>query len=227
MTNRQTNKLSMAKTVQLIITTFTSILSSIAFIKVITDLENTVANIDGYAQAQSKQITGTATDKDQVEDTAIAAALAIIGPTRSYALAENNNTLYEALHYTSNGLKKTRDAVLINTLTLIRDTIQPLLPQLADYDLLPANVNALTTAIAAYKPLVAAPRAAISVKAAATNALVTEFDTLDTVLTRFDGLVDAKKATHPEFYSAYYTARVIVDAGGGSGEEGVASNGEG
>lgn len=221
MTNRQTNKLSMAKTVQLIITTFTSILSSVAFIKVITDLENTVANIDGYAQAQSKQTTGTATDKDQVEDTAIAAAMAIIGPARSYALAENNNGLYEALHYTANSLKKTRDAVLINTLTLIRDTIQPLLPQLADYEVTAAHVGALTTAIAAYKPLVAAPRAAISVKAAATNSLVTEFDTLDTVLTRFDGLVDAKKATNPDFYSAYYTARVIVDTGGGSGEEEV------
>ena len=227
MTNRQTNKLSMAKAVQLIITTFTSILSSVAFVKVITDLENTVANIDGYAQAQSKQTTGTSTDKDQVEDTAIAAAIAIIGPTRSYALAENNNTLYEALHYTSNGLKKTRDAVLINTLTLIRDTIQPLLPQLADYEITTAQVSALTTAIAAYQPLLAAPRAAISVKAAATNALVTEFETLDKVLTRFDGLVEAKKATHPEFYSAYYTARVIVDAGGGSGEAEVASNGEG
>jgi hypothetical protein len=32
--------------------------------------------------------------------------------------------------------------------------------------------------------------------------------------------------SHPDFYSAYYTARVIVDTGG-SEEEEVASNGEG
>ncbi|MDI9366331.1 MAG: hypothetical protein QM541_15340 [Flavobacterium sp.] len=221
MTNRQTSKLSMAKTVQLIITTFTSILSSVAFIKAITDLQNTVANIDGYAQAQSKQITGTATDKAQAEEAAIAAAIAIIGPARSYALANNNNTLYETLDYTESGLKRTRDAALINTLTLIRDTIQPLLNNLADYDVLPAHINALTTAIAAYQPLVAAPRAAISVKVAASNALVAEFETLDKVLTRFDGLVDAKKTTNANFYNAYYTARAIVDTGGGSGGEDV------
>ncbi len=221
MTNRQTNKLTMATAVQLIVSTFTSILTAVAFKKAITDLDNCIATINGLAQAQAKQTTGTATDKSQAEDAAIAAAIAIIGPTRSYALAENKNALYEALHYTESGLKQTRDLVLINDLTLIRDTVQPELANLADYEVLPANVNILTTAIATYRPLVAAPRAAISVKAAATNELVPAFETLDTILTRLDGLAEAKKTSTPDFYSSYTTARVIVDAGGGSGVDEV------
>ena len=44
---------------------------------------------------------------------------------------------------------------------------------------------------------------------------------LENIVVNIDGLVDAKKATHPNFYSAYYTSITIVDTGGGHGDEKV------
>ncbi len=217
MTARQENLLSMAKAAQLTLTSFKLLLTGKAFTKASKDLDNIIAAIDGLAQAQSKKLTGTAQDKEQAEDAAIAAAIKLVGPTRSYALEEKNNTLYAALDYTPNGLKKLRDTTLSNTLTLIRDTVQDEIDNLADYELLPADVNQLTTLISLYAPLVAAPRAAISVKAAATEALVPAFDELNTTLDKLDGLAEAKKDT--DFYATYQSARIVVDTRGGGEDE--------
>ena len=165
-------------------------------------------------QAQAKKTTGTTIEKDEAQDTAIEAAMSIIGPTRSYALAVSDNSLFESLSYTQSGLKKTRDELLLNFLQLIRDIVQAELPNLEDYGITAANVNALSTAIANYNTLVSAPRAAISIKTAVTDALEKAFDNMQLILKRLDGLAEAKRISHPDFYNSYTSARVVVDAGG-------------
>lgn len=219
MTARQENMLSMAKAVQLTLTSFKTLLTAKAFIKAAKDFDNIIATIDGLAQVQSKQFTGTAKDKEQVGDNAIAVAIKLTGPARSYALEEKNNTLYAALDYTPTSLKRLRDTTLSNTLTLIRDTVQAEIDNLADYGLLPADVNQLTALISLYAPLVAAPRAAITFRAAATEALVRAYEELTTTLDKLDGLAEAKQGT--DFYATYQSARVVVDMRGGGKEEEV------
>ena len=212
---RQINKVTMTKAVQLILTSLGNEPQTPAFVRTVSDFNNSISSIEGLMQAQAKKVTGTTMDKDAAEDAAIDAALSIIGPIRSYALATSNNSLNEALPYTQSGLKRTRDEMLLNILILIRDTAQLELPNLQDYGIDAAVVNTLSVAIAGYGPLVAAPRAAISVKTAITDALEVAFEDMELVLIRLDGLVEAKRISDPEFYNSYNSARVVVDAGGG------------
>jgi hypothetical protein len=215
MNSRKINKVTMTKAVQLILTSLGNEPQTPAFVRTVSDFNNSLSSIEGLMQAQAKKVTGTTMDKDAAEDAAIDAALSIIGPIRSYAVATGNNSLNEALPYTQSGLKRTRDEMLLNTLILIRDMAQLELPNLEDYGIDAASVNALSVTIAVYSPLVAAPRAAISVKVAITEALEVAFEDLELVLMRLDGLVEAKRMTNPDFYNSYNSARVVVDAGGG------------
>lgn len=215
MTAEQENKLSMAKATQKVLNDNSSIVSTVpAFVTAATDLDNEIDTIDGIVQVQVKKVTGKATDKEGSAENAVNLALELIGPARSYASDQNNNDLYESLNYTKSGLLRLRDNILFNTLTTIRDIVQSNIAALAPYGLLPANVTALTSAIGGYGVLMSAPRDAISIRAAATKALVERFKNLDKILDRVDGFVEGKKSSEPNFYKICKSARIIVNLNG-------------
>lgn len=224
MNDRQENKLSMAKAVKIILDNNATIVSSIvAFAAASTTLGNNIDAIDGITQLQVKKIKGKAIDKETAGDIAIKAAIELTGPTQAYAKATGNNDLFEEMNYFPSNLKKLRDTVLVSTLTLIRDTVQDNLANLADYGITAAMITALTNAISGYNSLVGTPRAAISDKSSATKALTVEFKKLDATLAQLDGLAEAKRNTEPDFYNSYKSARIIVDnigSGGGDPKDG-------
>jgi hypothetical protein len=224
MNARQINKVTMSKAVQLILTSFGNDLQTPAYARTISVFNNTLSSIEGLMQTQSKKTTGAAIEKDEAQDAAIEAAMSIIGPTRSYALAVSDNSLDEILSYSASGLKGTRDEVLLSILKMIRDVVQSQLPNLEDYGVMAENVNALTSAIAYYSPLVSAPRAAISVKSAVTEALEIAVAELEMILKRLDGLAEGKRNTRPDFFNSYTSARVVVDAGGSYRKQDVSPN---
>lgn len=224
MTDRQENKLSMAKTVQLVLNNNSAIVSTpTAFSATKTELDAEITSIDGIAQVQTINNTGSAKDKTQAENTAIDKAIALIGPAKSCARAQNNNTLYESLNYSKSDLKKLRDTTLPQTLTQIRDVLQNNLALFTDYGITADDITDFTAQIAAITPLQSAPRNAITTGKAATTALRAEFKNLDAILKRLDGLA-AGKSKYPDFYNAYKAARVIVDTkakgGEGKGDDG-------
>src|SRR4051794_18698793 len=125
MNDRQGNRLAMAKAVQLLLNKNSGIVSTpAAFAAAKTDLDTEVATIDGLIQTQTRKITGIATDKNGAKEAAIVAVLEIIGLVKSYAASVQDNTLHEAVNYSSTELRKLRDTVFSNTLTSIRDTVQ-------------------------------------------------------------------------------------------------------
>lgn len=214
MNDRQENKLSMAKALKIILAENSTIVDTVvAFTTATTALGNSIDSIDGITQLQVKKIKGKAMDKGAAEELAISAALELTGPTQTYARTTNDNTLFEAMEYSPTSLRRLRDTVLVSTLTLIRDTVQGKLADLADYGVTAAMITTLTGAISAYNSLVGAPRAAVSDKTSATKALAAEFKNLDIVLEKLDGLAELKKNTEPDFYNSYKSARVIVDNG--------------
>lgn len=215
MTDKQENKLSMTKAVQLVLQNHAPIVSAVpAYVIASTDFDNEIDSIAGIVQVQVTQTKGKAMDKAAAENIAINAAMELIGPTKSYAMANNDNTLYETVNYSKSDLQRQRDTVLVNTLTLIRDTVQDNLAALGDYGVTAGMITTLSTAISVFSVLLATPREAISNKSAATQALVDAFKRLDPILERLDGFAELKKNSATDFYNAYKAARIIVDSGG-------------
>src|SRR3954466_664923 len=98
MTDKQSNELSMSKAVQEVLNSNLVIVQSIPkFAAAKTELDNKISAINNAAKIQTKQIKGNRQDKEKAANEATDAALALIGPAKSYATDGGNNTLYEAL----------------------------------------------------------------------------------------------------------------------------------
>jgi hypothetical protein len=139
------------------------------------ELDNTLGAINDAAQTQTKKITGNAEDKQKAGRDAIDAALALIGPAKSYARATANNTLYRAINYNRSSFRRYRHGATIDVLTAIRDTIQANAAALADYGITAAQISEFTGFINAYSSMATAPRNAINAKSVTTKALCSIF----------------------------------------------------
>jgi hypothetical protein len=95
------------------------------------------------------------------------------------------------------------------------------LDSLGDRGVTTEKLKALKQALKTYDTLRALPRNAIGAGAAATKALDRLFPQVDRLLeNQIDRLVWQFRATTPDFYDKYQTARTIVDAPtNGTGEE--------
>jgi|SRR6266496_147197 len=217
MTDKQENELSMAKAVQQVLQSNSAIVQSIpAFQAAATELDDRLNIINDAAQIQTKNITGNAEDKEQAGKEAIDAALAIIGPAKSFARVNENNSLYQALNYCLTDFRRNRDSALINTLTIIRDAVQANGVALEDYGITTSQINEFTALINTYSTLVTAPRTAITAKTVATKSIAASFKALKSIIKRLDGFVEAKKKAKPDFYNAYKSARIVINNRGKS-----------
>jgi hypothetical protein len=82
----------------------------------------------------------------------------------------------------------------------------------------PTDLSDLNTKIAAFNTLLTQPRQVKAGTKAATDLLPDKLDAADRICERqLDKLMERFKAPNPDFYRAYQVARLIVDAGGGSG----------
>lgn len=212
MTNKQENQLSMAKAVQQVLNNHIAIVSTIpAFQTAKTDLDAALNEIDVALPSQVGTTKGKAQDKEAAAGSAINAAVALLGPAKSYATAIGSNALFQAFNYSPSGLKKLRDTELLSTLALIKTNLDANVANLADYGITEANITTFGQLTDAYNALLTAPRNGITSKAAATASVAGKFEKLKPILLRLDGLAAAQKAANAVFYTAFKTARAIVD----------------
>src|SRR3954468_1320644 len=163
MTDKQSNELSMSKAVQEVLNAQSVIVETIpAFQTAKNELDSTLITISDAAEAQTKKITGNAEDKQKARKEAIDAALAIIGPAKSYARTVGNNTLFRTINYNRSDFRKIRHTSTVNALKVIRNTTEAIAADLADYGITATQIADFTVLINAYSSLVSAPRSAIT-----------------------------------------------------------------
>jgi hypothetical protein len=212
-----TDKLTQAKAVQQVLNNNFSIVQTIpAFVKAKTDFDTVITSIDGLLQQQVKQTTGIAADKSAAETTAIHTAIELTGLAKAFAAETKSLTLKQAVNYNLTGLMRLRDAVLVNTLTSIHDTLQTEVANLADYGITADTLNNFAADIEAYKSLLVAPKTNINQHTANTIEIVTLFEQLDTIEERLDGFVNSKERTETSFYNTYQSAVNIIQTHGHS-----------
>jgi hypothetical protein len=117
-------------------------------------------------------------------------------------------------------LKNTRESLLDDVAQAIHDEAQKLVvanpAKMADYNLTPAMLTDLDTAITAYSGVLGTPRAAVAGRTGVTEAIKAEIERADANLENIlDRLILQFAAGHPAFTTAYDTARKVVNAGGG------------
>ncbi|MES2440124.1 MAG: hypothetical protein V4584_13730 [Verrucomicrobiota bacterium] len=194
-----------------------------AFARGQASLEGSINILSALARTQGSPLTGITLDKDRLLRSLISRTLVVAGAAGAYAFETKNNTLAAKFDVTATSLGAIREPLLDDAAQLIHDeaaalvTAQPV--KMAEFNLTPALLTDLQSAITACSAVLGTPRAAISGRTAITSAIAAEIDRADENLKQIlDRLILQFETDQPLFFTAYQSARKVVPAGGGKGD---------
>ncbi|MFA6922680.1 MAG: carboxypeptidase regulatory-like domain-containing protein [Bacteroidales bacterium] len=172
--------------------------------------------IEQNRDAQIVENTGVTIDKTLKRDTMTDKALFIANRVKSYATVTGNNELLGNVKYTASDMKKARDTDVVGICDTIWAKANANVAALSTYGVTAAMLTDLQAAITAYVAVIPKPRATRTQTKNATENIEMFFKQADDILTkRLDVDIEVFRATKPDFYSQYKTARIILGSGNG------------
>lgn len=176
-----------------------------------------IPKIEANRDTQLLEIAGITKDKLTKRAVLIEKTLFIENRIQSYANVINSEELKDSVQYSASDLKKSRDTTLIGICNGVLAKATANAAAISGYGVSEAMISELQVAITAYLNTIAKPKAAQSQAKTATQNLVALFKEADLLLTkRLDLDIELFKKSHPDFYSQYKTARMIISTGGSS-----------
>ena len=223
MTTGQINKTNMYQTTDLVLSdpVFQLIWGALpAFVRGQANLEGSINVLAALAQSQGTVLKGITLDKNRLKLTLVSRTLIVAGAAGAFAFESGNQTLAAKFNVNEGGLKNTRESLLDDAAQVIHDEALKLVTanptKMTDYNLTPVMLTDLQSANTAYSATLGTPRAAIAGRSGATAAIAAEIEAADANLGNIlDRLILQFAEDHPNFTTAYATARKIVNAGGG------------
>ena len=171
--------------------------------------------IETNRDAQTLQTTGITTDKGAKRAAMTDKALFIANRLQSYANVTNNPELFESIKYSASDLKKARDTDIVGICNTILARATAKAAAIETYGVTAEMIADLQTVITTYSETLAKPKVAKAQTKTATENLAKLFKEADDIFTkRLDLDIELFKASKPEFYSQYKTARIIIATGG-------------
>lgn len=215
MTSNQSNKLRAYQAVHAVLDLHQTTWETLpAFVTAVGDFTNLIPEIHGLAQTQASR-EGAANEKSYALAALGEAAFEIGAAIHAYAVSTQDYALEGRVDFSRSTIVKGREASVLARVRDIHAAATTELAKLADYGITQAKLTAFKKKIEAFEASLAKPRQQIATGSAATHTLRAQFTEADAVLNkRMDKLVFQFKASAPDFFEAYQTARSIVDIPG-------------
>ncbi len=207
----------MFKTVRTYLGEHQSVWQGVPAIATVKSAFSTVVDgIDAAVERQEQPSTGITQEKQDRRDVLEGLILSLGHTVAAYAEMSGNHAMAAEVDYTPSRLDTMNEERLDDAATRVIDHASAHIADLtAQYNLTSAMVTALTAARDAFKADQPKPQAKISAKAGETASLPEKFRQARTLLRRqLDKLMMAFRATNPEFYAGYLSARVVIDRRG-------------
>ena len=167
--------------------------------------------IEQNRDAQMVTATGITVDKTTKRNLMTDKALFISNRMQSYAAVAGNSDLLASIRYSASDMKKARDTSIIGICDTIVAKANANVSALATYGITAALITDLQTAISNFTATLSKPRTVKSQTKTATENLAVLFkETNDLLTKRMDLDIEVFKATKPDFYSQYKTARNVI-----------------
>lgn len=214
MTSRQESKLNMYNATATFLVDNAAITATLpAFPAAVTALNNQIASIEAAAQTEAEVISGITVNKNDLKKSLAQLATTNAAALFAFASASGDAVLKEKARYSYSDLYKLKDDELSIICQNLHAEENAVLASLAPYGVTAATLTTFQTMITDYSTEVPAPRNAASTRAAARQQLNDLFDETDELLKeQVDKLAVQFKVSEPEFYNAYKSNRVILDA---------------
>jgi len=172
------------------------------------------AGTEEIRQAAGISTKGTTLDKNQEEELLADQIYEISSALYAMAVRTGNVALQQKTGHTESELLTAREGELVITANIVVAMARENLQALADYGIDAARADALEEQSARFGARVSAPRAEIVGRKAANAHLRGEFDAITDLLEhQLDRMMVQFRRSAPDFYTAYMSARTIVDHG--------------
>lgn len=182
-----------------------------AFLTLYQQIKEKIALLTDTVQLEGGALSGIADGKSLLRETLVKKALAVSGIVYSYAADTGNQTLKGEMNIKKSHINRQRDDELAPFCGFIHDRANERRAALADYNITPATLTDLQTAIDAYAADVPKPRAAISNRKTVNANLKTLFRELGELFDRFDRQIETLRESSPDFVNTYFSTREIND----------------
>jgi hypothetical protein len=187
------------------------------FVQLITEITgftNGYASLQGEIADQGVTVSGITTNKDDLLDAAIKLLVQSARKARAWAVNVGNATLAAQFDVQISTFDHMSQGEVLNALTTINTAISANIASLVNYNVVAANVTAITTAIAAAQVTIGTPKQAITTKAVATKQIVIDIDNCDGFLAQIDDLlVPEYEDTNPTMVAEYRLSRELQPIG--------------
>ncbi|MFT3781476.1 MAG: hypothetical protein QM790_05610 [Nibricoccus sp.] len=189
------------------------------------DFNGHVTSLTALAEMQRSARAGVTLNKQQLRELMTESTLEVAGALCAFAHKTGNTELHASTNIERSNLKDLRDADIDSRALAIQElgvkylSLPPVILSdssaiaAADYGLSDAMLEMLGNRIAAYAAVAQSPRAATVKITTARQAVEDHIKATDEILDSvLDKLVRQFNTTKPDFVTAYFRARIIVDS---------------
>jgi hypothetical protein len=183
-----------------------------AFLDAVTRAKDGTATIRNTIGKQQTPTTGLTEDKEasraDLEDRLIGLAAQL----SAYAAKSGDHHLGAQVEMTRSSLDRLSESDLLQTAKRVADTGTDNFAALADYGVTKAELQALNDARTKFQDIKGSPRDAVVGRKVATMSLPAAIVSVRSIFrNEIDKMIIPFRATDPDFYNAYSTARIIVN----------------
>jgi hypothetical protein len=217
MTRNQTIKLNMFLTVRNCIAQNETEAKVIPkFMENFAILQNTTSEIQMIGEMKGANKTGLALDKNKLKFNLV--ELAAKNARKIAALAKfiNSDTLLKEVNYKEGVLGKMHEVSLLQQAQIIYDRGEANLEKLKEHGITAETQKVFQDVINAFNVALKTPRAGIAERRKATERLPILFDTAEKAIDLMDYAMGIVMDEQFDFYTAYKTARKLVDTNTGN-----------
>ena len=213
MTQDQDNVTTMFDTALTFLDTNNSVWSATpAFADAVTRAKTGVDEINQTADAQQTPTSGVTDDKADIRADLEERTLEIADQLSALAVKNGDNDLGAKVEMTKSSLDKLTDTDLEQTAERVAGLATDNIAALAAYDVVAADVTALTTARTTFLGIKTSPRQATVGRKTQTDSFPQRIAKVRSIFrNEIDKMVTKKKRANPGFYAGYFNARIIVN----------------
>jgi hypothetical protein len=183
-----------------------------AFADAVTRAKTGKDAINTSADSQQTPTSGVTDDKADARNDLEEKTLEIADQISAFAAKSGDNDLGAKVEMTKSSLDKMIESDLEQTAERVANLANDNIAALAAFDVTAADVTALTTARTTFVGIKTSPRQAAVDRKTQTLSLPQLIAKVRSIFrNEIDKMVTKKKKTHPDFFSGYFTARIIVN----------------
>lgn len=174
------------------------------------DFQRALDKLRGASEDQLYNRTGNAEEKQIIRDQMTNQTVNISNRIRAYAYDQGNMVLFRKVNLKKSFIERLKDTICLDYCQLVKDEAEAILPDLATYGVLEADLTSLQEEITKYLEWLPKPRTAIVDRRIHTAAVAQFLADCANKAATMDVHVRMLETQYPTFFNQYFFSRKLI-----------------